>query len=67
MVASPWNIVGLVIAIVVCVIAATVIGGLLKVLVYRPERKPELETLPEVPQPKLLTHEPTPLSEEASS
>ena len=57
MVASPWNIVGLVIAIAICTIAATVIGGLLKVLVYRPERKPELEKLPRVPQPKLLTSE----------
>lgn len=58
MVASPWNIVGLSIAIAIGLIVVVVLVGLLKVLVYRPERKPELTKLPEVPTPKLLSAEP---------
>lgn len=54
-VASPWNIVGLVVAGVIGLIVLLVVGGVLNVLVYRPARKPPLAKLPELPA--LLEHD----------
>ena len=56
MLESPWNIIGLVTSIVVTLGVAIVFAVLLKVLVYRGDTKEELEALPEVPEPKLLSY-----------
>lgn len=66
MVASPWDIVGLVIASVITLGVAGVFGVLLKVLVYREGTKEELGALPKVPEPKLLSHSEDPLLDASS-
>ena len=67
MLASPWPVVGLSVALLLTLTILGVVLGVLRQLVYRPPRKPTLEAqeLPKLPgrsmasDPAQLTSEPT--------